>query len=172
MSILPRLPCAEIGRMDRRTVPEDGLELEHEKVFVLPGIPSTWTARRDKSSHGILFRLLTPSDDCGIFVHLMERTGQLQPTEARDALNAFVAEAIKFRGSAVVRVLPGGRWQQRAVTRFVVPATADSAEQEWLTFVIAWRRHLLICTYNGDARSPTIGICERLFASLAPLRDA
>lgn len=164
--------CAVIGRVDRRTVPEEGLELQYEKIFVLPGIPSTWTARRDKSSDGVLFSLLTPSNDSGIFVHLVERTGSLRPDEAQDNLNAFVAGAIGFSGSPVVRVIPGGRWQQRAVARFVVPATADLAEQEWLTFVVVWRKHLLICTYNGNAGSPTIEICERLFASLAPLRDA
>ncbi|MET3808805.1 hypothetical protein ABIB25_005835 [Nakamurella sp. UYEF19] len=158
--------------MDERTVPQGGLELQFEKVFVLPGMPSTWTARRDKTSDGVLFSLNTPSNDSGIFVHLIERTGSLRPDEAQDTLNAFVAGAIGFTGSPVVRVIPDGRRQQRAVARFVVPATADRAEQEWLTFIIVWRKHLLICTYNGNAGSPTIDICERLFASLAPLRDA
>ncbi len=159
--------------MDRLTIPEDGLELQHGRSSCCPVSRQIGQLdRTDASPHGILYRLLTPSDDCGIFIHLLERPGPLRPTEARDTLNTFVAEAIQFGGSATVRVIPGGRRQERAVTRFVVPATADLAEQEWLTFVIAWRRHLVICTYNGDVRSPIIEVCERLFASLAPLRNA
>lgn len=68
-----------------------------------------------------------------------------------------------------MRVVPGGRWQQCPVSNFVVSATAGSAAIERLVFVIVWRRHLLVRTSNGRVGSPTIGTCERLFASVAPL---
>lgn len=64
-----------------------------------------------------------------------------------------------------MRLLAEDEDQHRAVSHCCAPAEDAEGMQEWLVFLVLWRKTFLMCSCNAAPGAPILGEAEMMFAS-------
>ena len=103
-------------------------------------------------------------------MHANPRGGPVGPESARELVGGFLSRVLGFSGPTIIRAIPGGRRQQRAVADVLLPASDGTPVMRWLVVGIVWPKYLLVCTANANPATPIFDDCERIFAAIHRMR--